>query len=46
MNRTLIRCESAAQIATIANANHCPFTRSQYAAAVTLADVTYFWAAA
>jgi hypothetical protein len=42
----LIRVDTPAQVAAIAAANHAPYTHTSHAAAVTLADVTYFWAAA
>lgn len=42
----MIRVESADVVETIALRNEVPFTRSSHAAAVTLADVTYYWTAA
>jgi hypothetical protein len=41
-----IRTATPAQVEAIAAANHVPFTRTQTAASVKLADVVYFWAAA
>lgn len=46
MKHNLIRCETPATVEAIAAANHLPFTHTAYAASVTLADTTYFWAAA
>ena len=43
---TRIRLTSPTAVEQMATANHAPFTRTSHAAAVTLADVTYFWAAA
>lgn len=44
MNRT--RCQTAAQVAAIARANHVPHTHTAYAASVTLGGVVYWWVAA
>ena len=43
---TRIRLTNPAAVETIAAQNHRPYIRTSHAAAVTLADVTYFWAAA
>lgn len=40
-----IRVDSVDVVETMARRNHAPFTRNACAAAVTLGDVTYFWAA-
>lgn len=45
MSATLIRCESPAQVVTIAQANRVSYTRTTHAASVTLPGVVYFWAA-
>lgn len=46
MSATLIRCESPAQVVSIAQANRVSYSRTEYAASVTLSgSVTYFWSA-
>ena len=46
MNTNRIRLTTPAAVEQMAAANHAQLTRTSHAAAVTLADVTYFWAAA
>lgn len=42
----LVRCDTPAQVAAIAAANHVPHTATSHAASVELGEVVYFWAAA
>lgn len=47
MSERMIRCESPAQVVSIATANHVSYSHTAYAASVTLpGSVTYWWAAA
>jgi hypothetical protein len=48
MNPThnLIRVATPDIVERMATANRVPFTRSTYAASVTLGEAVYFWAAA
>lgn len=46
MTHNLIRCQTAAQVQAIADANHVEPKVNPYAASVELGEVVYFWAAA
>jgi len=46
MSATLIRVEAPEYVVAIARANHVSYSRTDYAASVTLlSGVTYFWSA-
>lgn len=46
MSHNFQRVDSPTVVATIAAANHVPFTSTAYAASVALGETVYFWAAA
>jgi hypothetical protein len=46
VSTNLVRVDSPDVVVTIAQANRARYSRSPWAASVTLDEVTYFWSAA
>lgn len=46
MSRNLFRVDSPEAVVTIAQANRVRYSRTDYAASVTLDGVAYYWSAA